>query len=534
MAAEQEKIKQQQAQVTGKIQQLRNMSIPMPGMSMQDRIQQANLLEKSVGGMLAGQADLYGAGTDTTAQQGQIDQFNSYMQSELQKQGLPIPDAGTIQNNPAYQAAIAAMRSGKTIQEAAAIYRQGLPNGYNFNTGQPGYDAQKGTIGDVTQTNLPTINKGEQINVGGTMINRTDLESLLSGDNNLANKASGAALDSLMQTLKTGGALTPEQMKALQDPFTQDSLMRQGAAERDTLGALSARGFGSNVAAVVGGVSQVANEYESQRKQQEAALMRENLMAGIQGKQVATQGLADLASSERQARISAAEIGSKENIAQAGITSEEKAKQAQLQLAQDELFQSGQLTQAGLQLDQNLKTYGLQLDKYKTDQGFDLDMAKMDLQERLAQSGLDVESAKMQADNVFKSLDVAINDKKVDADINTAIARLEQDAATGDRDARMKVDSLRVEQDLRQQGLDHDLAMFTADLQYRIMSGREKIDAETWMFLKQLDAQMKQQNKGGGLGGFLGKLVGTVVGSAAGGAGAAFGNYIGGKLGGGE
>jgi phage tail tape-measure protein len=98
----------------------------------------------------------------------------------------------------------------------------------------------------------------------------------------------------------------------------------------------------------------------------------------------------------------------------------------------------------------------------------------------------------------------------------------------------MKVDSLRVEQDLRQQGLDHDLAMFTADLQYRIMSGREKIDAEMFMFLKQLDAQIKQQNKGGGLGGFLGKIVGGVVGAATGGIGGAIGNAVGGLFGGGE
>lgn len=462
----------------------------------------------------------------------QISQFNQYVQDELKKQGIAIPDAASVQNNPAYQAAIAAMQSGKSLDEAAALFRQGLPNNYNFQVGDANFTPNKGTIGDVTQTNIPNINRGEQINVGGTMINRTDLEALLSGDNNLANKASGAALESLLQTLKTGGALTPEQLKQLQDPFTQDSLNRQGAAERDTLGALSARGFGTNASAVVGGISQVANEYETQRKQQEASLLRENLMAGIEGKQKATQGLADLAASERQARINAAEIGSKENIAQAGLTSEEKMKQADLQFAQDELYQNGQLSQAGLALKQNLETYGLNLEKYKTDQGFDLELAKQDLTQRLAQSGLDVDAAKLQADNVFKSLDVAIADKKIDAEVNTAIAELQQRVASGDRDAQFKVDSLRVEQNLRQQGLDHDLSMFTADLAYKIMSGREKLDAEVFMFLKNLDAKLKEQNSGGGLGGFLGKIIGTVVGSAAGGVGAAVGNYVGGKLGG--
>jgi len=462
----------------------------------------------------------------------QIWQFNQYVQDELKKQGIAIPDAASVQNNPAYQAAIEAMKGGKSLDEAAALFRQGLPDNYNFQVGDSQFTPNKGTIGDVTQTNIPTVNKGEQINVGGTMINRTDLEALLSGDNNLANKASGAALESLMQTLKNGGSLTPEQMKQLTDPFNKDSMARQGAAESNALGALSARGFGTNAAAVTGSLSEIGRGYEAERTMKESDIIKENLMAGIEGKQKATQGLADLASSERQARINAAEIGSKENIAQAGLTSEEKMKQADLQFAQDELFQNGQLSQAGLQLKQNLETYGLQLDKYKTDNGFDLDLAKMDLQERLAQSGLDVESAKLQSENVFKSLDAAISDKKIDSEVNTAIAELQQRAASSDRDAQFKVDSLRVEQNLRQQGLDHEISMFTADLAYKIMSGREKLDAEMYLFLKELDAKLKAQDKGGGLGGFLGKIVGTVVGSAAGGVGAAVGNYIGGQLGG--
>lgn len=461
----------------------------------------------------------------------QINQFNQYVQDELKKQGIPIPDAGSVQNNPAYQAAIEAMKGGKSLEEAAALFRQGLPNNYNFQVGGANFTPNKGTIGDVTQTNIPNINKGEQINVGGTMINRTDLEALLSGDNNLANKASGAALESLMQTLKNGGALTPEQLKQLTDPFNKDSMARQSAAESNAMGALSARGFGTNAAAVTGSLSEIGRGYEAERTQKEADILKQNLMAGIEGKQKATQGLADLAASERQARINAAEIGSKENIAQAGITSEEKQKQADLQFAQDELYQNGMLSQAGLQLKQNLETYGLQLDKYKTDQGFDLEMAKQDLTQRLAQSGLDVDSAKLQADNVFKSLDVAIADKKIDAEVNTAIAELQQRAASGDRDAQFKVDSLRVEQNLRQQGLDHDLSMFTADLAYKIQSGRERLDAEMFMFLKQLDAKLKEQNRGGGLGGFLGKIIGTVVGAATGGVGGALGGYIADELG---
>lgn len=531
MAAEQAKIKPQLDSMTQAVQALQarwEQAIRNPNMQQQarDLYQQLNMAKKSLAQIQAQYDQYTPIGGGTSEQQAQIDQFNQYVQDELKKQGIAIPDAASVQSNPAYQAAIAAMKSGKSIQEAATLFRQGLPNNYAFTVGDANFTPNKGTIGDVTQTTLPDINKGEQINVGGTMINRTDLEKLLSGDNGLANKASGAALDSLLETLKNGGALTPEQLKQLTDPFNKDSLARQSAAESNALGALSARGFGTNAAAVTGSLSEIGRGYEAERTQKEADILKQNLMAGIEGKQKATQGLADLAASERQARINAAEIGSKENIAQAGLTSEEKMKQADLQFAQDELYQNGMLSQAGLQLKQNLETYGLQLDKYKTDQGFDLEMAKQDLTQRLAQSGLDVDSAKLQADNVFKSLDVAIADKKIDAEVNTAIAELQQRAASGDRDAQFKVDSLRVEQNLRQQGLDHDLSMFTADLAYKIMSGRERLDAEVFMFLKNLDAKLKEQNRGGGLGGFLGKIIGTVVGAATGGVGGALGGYI--------
>lgn len=540
MAAEQAKIKTQIDTMNNTInameQQYRQFLLnPNMRAQAEQLRQQINLAKKSQQQLQAKYDQYTPIGGGTADQQAQIDQFNQYVQDELKKQGIQISDPASVQNNPAYQAAIEAMKNGKNINDAAAIFRQNLPNGYNFQIGPSGYDAQKGNIGDVTQTNLPEINKGEQININGTMVNRTDLEKLLSGDNGLANTASKAALDSLMETLKNGGALTPDQLKQLTDPFNKDSMARQGTAESNALGAMSARGFGTNAAAVTGGLADIGRQYEAERTQKEADIIKQNLMAGIEGKQKATQGLSDLAKSEREARINAAEIGSKENIAQAGITSEEKQKQADLQFAQDELYQNGQLSQAGLALKQNLETYGLQLDKYKTDQGFDLEMAKQDLTQRLAQSGLDVDAAKLQADNVFKSLDTAIADKKIDSEVNTAIAQLQQQAASGDRDAQFKVDSLRVEQNLRQQGLDHDLAMFTADLAYKIQSGREKLDAEMFMFLKELDAKLKAQNQGGGLGGFLGKIVGTVIGAASGGLGTAIGSAIGGDiLGGGK
>lgn len=456
----------------------------------------------------------------------QINDFNAYVQAELKRQGVQIQDADSVANNPAYKAAIAALQSGKDINEVAAQFKSSLPANYNFQIGAANFIPQKGTIGDVQDTNLPNISKGEQININGTQVNRTDLEKLLSGSGGLANKASQAALDSLIQTLQNGGALTPEQLAQLQSPFNKDSLARQNKATSDALGALSARGYSTNAASVTGGIAEVANEYEGARSKREAELLKENLQAGITGKQTATKGLADLAASERQARIAAASIGSKENIAQAGITSEEKQKQADLQFANDELFQKGTLTKAGLELENNLGKYDLQLSKYKTDAGFDLERARMDLQERLTQSGLNVEAAKLQADNTFKALDAAIQDKRIDSEIQTAIATLEQKAASGDRDAKVQVDALRTEQDLKQQGVSHSLAMFAANLGYEILSGRERMDTEKAIFLMQLDAKLKEQDSNGGIGGFLGKILGTVAGAAAGGIGSGVADWL--------
>lgn len=527
-------IKQQMDGINNSISQLQQRLTGAQAMFMSP--QQKQQLQQQLATLQATQKQLqqkyndYAPTGGTGDQQAQIDQFNQYVAQQLASAGIPIPDATSVQNNPAFQAAVEAMKSGKPLADVAAQFRASLPAGYNFQVAPAGFNPQKGSVDPLNPTNIPDIQRGEQIQVGGTTINRTDLEKLLAGEGGLANKAAQSQYDELMKIIQSGGSLTPEQMKQLTDPFIKDSLTRQGAAERDALGALSARGFGTNAAAVTGSLSEIGRGYEAERTQKQADIIKENLMAGLEGKQRAVEGLGNLAKSEREARINAAQIGSKENIAQAEIEAQRQQQQANLKFAQDELFQQGKLTQAGLELDQNLKKYGLDLQKYQTDQGFDLEMAKQDLQQRLAQAGLDVDSAKMQADNVFKSLDVAIQDKRIDADVNQAIADLQLRAAQGDQDAKFKVDSLRVEQDLRQQGLDHELSMFVADLAYRIQSGRERMDLEKWMFLKELDARLKEQNKGGGLGGFLGTVIGGVVGAATGGFGTAIGAKIGGSL----
>lgn len=534
LVEEQATIKQQMDGVNNSISQLQQRLTGAQAMFMSP--QQKQQLQQQLATLQATQKQLqqkyndYAPTGGTGDQQAQIDQFNQYVAQQLASAGIPIPDATSVQNNPAFQAAVEAMKSGKPLADVAAQFRASLPADYNFQVAPAGFNPQKGNVDPYNQTNIPNIQQGEQIQVGGTTINRTDLEKLLAGEGGLANKAAQAQYDELMKIIQSGGSLTPEQMKQLTDPFIKDSLTRQGAAERDALGALSARGFGTNAAAVTGSLSEIGRGYEAERTQKQADIIKENLMAGLEGKQRAVEGLGNLAKSEREARINAAQIGSKENIAQAEIEAQRQQQQANLKFAQDELFQQGKLTQAGLELDQNLKKYGLDLQKYQTDQGFDLEMAKQDLQQRLAQAGLDVDSAKMQADNVFKSLDVAIQDKRIDADVNQAIADLQLKAAQGDQDAKFKVDALRVEQDLRQQGLDHELSMFVADLAYRIQSGRERMDLEKWMFLKELDARLKEQNKGGGLGGFFGTLIGGAAGALTGGIGTAAGAYIGKSL----
>jgi hypothetical protein len=439
--------------------------------------------------------------------------------------GYDIQDPESVQKNENLRKALDEIKAGGKVEDVLAKYKGLLPESYNFGVGKGG-EISKGNLSDYQNIEMPDITRSGDVNA--PQIDQTDLQKILSGTP-AANEAEQLRLDALKQQLKAGGAFSQEELEGLLRPGEEASRRSQESEMSSTLGRLSAAGYGTSARPVVGAISDIGTKYQNQRDQARAGLTRENLLSAVQGRQEATRQLGDLTKTGREAAIEAARLGSTEKISQAEL----EQRNQQLSLAKDTLYQEGQLTQSGQQLTQALQSYGLALDKYKTDQGFDLDKAKLDLQERIANQTGNMEAAKLQADNVFKSIDAAQNEVKIDNQRNQFVADLELRAAQGDQESSFKVQSLRTEQDLRQQGLNNDMAQFVGNLEYQIVSGREKLDQDMKQFLMALDAQIKASNKGGGIGGFLGKLIGGAVGAFAGGVGAAVGAKIGGKIAGG-
>lgn len=448
---------------------------------------------------------------------GQYEQSNQELMDKLlaglNGSNVNINDPTSAQANTAYRNAIAALQGGESVESVYARLKGELPASYNFSITGSTLNQTNPTYGGVTTTNLPNITQGTATATDPTKIAGTDTSALTQA----GSEAEKLQLEELKKIL-AGGAVNADELNAAMQP-------EQDAATRALLGQLSARGFGTNVGAVSGGMADIAAKYAAQRAQNRYNAAQTNAAA----KAEAIGKLGEVSQSQRNAAIEAAKIASGEKVAGAQIESTEKRAFSDQKLAYDTLYQEGQLTKAGLEVKQNLEAAGLDLEKYKTDKGYNLDQARLDYEERLAQSGLDVESAKLQADNVFKGIEAAQNTVKINQNTEATIANLELQAAQGDQDAGYKVQALRVSQDLQQQGIDNDVAMFVADLQYRLMSGREQLDQDMKQFLLTLDAQLKAQ-KGSGLGGFLGTLVGGLAGSITGGAGTAIGSAIGNAL----
>jgi len=180
---------------------------------------------------------------------------------------------------------------------------------------------------------------------------------------------------------------------------------------------------------------------------------------------------------------------------------------------------------------ENLKEYGMSLEKYQTDKGFDEAGLDRDLKARLAQSDLDVEEQKLKYQQVKDSIDFAMQEKTGDDKRYAQIAELEQKGAQGDQDANFKVQSLRVEQDLRDRGMTNEQARFNGNLMFYLLNNREERSQELLMFYEGLKAQKAMQGSPwlDFLGQFIGvaaTVAGTVIAGPAGGAVAAGGTKV--------
>lgn len=394
-----------------------------------------------------------------------------------------VPEA---QQNAFYQQAIAALQAGKSPQEIAGIYKAMFPAGYDFSIGAiPG--ATKENIDKYVPIGAPGVTQS------GADIGKTDTSGInTTGQTETGAKVTQAEIDALNKELGAQPLTEDEKNKILAGDFAAIDADKQ-AAIRAAVSSGAAAGFGTNLASIVNATAGTAQKYDTQKAQMRGELTRQNLSEVQARRQAAISGLGEVAAREAGVAGTQAQAG----LGAAGITSQENIQRGQLQLAKDSLFQEGQLTSAGQQINQQLQAYGFSLDKVLADQNFNLDNFRNQLQEKIANQTGNIESAKLQADNITKSIQFAMDETQLDNARNSQLAELQLRAAQGDQQAKLDVQQLQVEQELRGLGLENDYADRLGGWLLSLLQGREQLSQQNEQFLKQLELQAKAQNKTG-------------------------------------
>jgi hypothetical protein len=428
--------------------------------------------------------------------QGALDKWNSIGQYEDQLQGIlaqqfpgtqvNINDIPEAQRNEFFRQATEALQAGKSPSEIANIYRSMFPEGYNFDLAT-GTAPLKETIDAYLPASSPTINQS------GAAIGRTDTAGInTTGQTAIGAQVTQQELDALKEELSAKGYTEAEKEAILRGDLQALEADKQQAI-RSAVGQASAGGFGQTLGAIINATAGTAQRYDAEAERMRGELTRQGLeqaatrrAAGIAGLGQVAAREAGIAGTQAQAGLGAAEIGSRENIAS-----------GQLQLAKDSLFQEGQLTAAGQQINQQLQSYGFQLDKVLADQNFNLETFKTQLQERIANQTGNIEAAKLQADNITKSIQFAMDETQIDNQRKAQVAELELRAAQGDQQAKLDVQQLKVEQELRELGLSNDHTDRLGGWLMEIMMKREALSQQDRQFLQALQQQAKESGKTG-------------------------------------
>jgi hypothetical protein len=477
------------------------------------------------------------------------DKIKQIISSKPKGSTITIQDLPPAQRNEFYRKAITAMNQGKSMQTVVSEYQSLFPEGYNFSLEGSGFTMPERSVDAMVSAESPGVTKSNAGYAG------TDWERVMSSGSTVANmdmgnKAQQARYDALMKIIgNKGGEYKPAQMEAaaaatgmsqeeidqILAPSREASRQSEAQATHGALGVLSARGFGSSGGAVGNAVGGIATRFANQRGQDTSNLLQQSVQQRFQGalqnQQIQTDtsrynaGARDAAAqfnigNKNQAMGQLGEIASQQqavsldekrillDVLKSG--SAEKADQAKLQLSVDALYQDGVQTQFGQEIQQTLAKWQLNMEKYRTDVGVDLAMMENDLKQRIANQTGNIAGAELQARNVVESIKAAGVERAMDDDRNANIAKLELQAAQGDQDAALKMQTLKVEKDLRQQGIDNDWAQYIGTLCYNIQSGKEKLNADQQQFFAELNAQQKAANKKG-----IFDIVGSVIGSGA-------------------
>ena len=497
----------QQYQSTGKMPSLEDVNAWWTGLGSR--------------GSIMGDTNIRDVLTDWTKERNQKQQaWDSTGQYENQLQTMmntpppgstvKIADLPETLKNEFYREAMDALNNGKDPKDLIGDYLSYFDQNVDFNLKPAGYEEKTKDIHDYTSTTaVPGVTELGAANtsgITGALAKATQTDA--------GNKAMMTALDALTKRLQGGGAMSDQDFSAAFSLIDQETTANVSAMAHDLANAGQATS---------GTTAQQLAAVRQQGTDKKAALVKEMLSkqmeVNAQDFQQSISQLTGIAKQEAERLV--AERGQ-------DITGQTSA--TELQTRREEvsktLFQEGQLTIYSEQVQENLKEYGMSLEKYQTDKGFDEAGLDRDLKARLAQSDLDVEEQKLKYQQVKDSIDFAMQEKTGDDKRNAQIAELEQKGAQGDQDANFKVQSLRVEQDLRDRGMTNEQARFNGNLMFYLLNNREERSQELLMFYEGLKAQKAMQGSPwlDFLGQFIGvaaTVAGTVIAGPAGGAVAA-------------
>jgi len=504
---------------------LASLDTQIAGSSGMQRIQLENkkkAMEKAWGinGSIMGDTNIRDVLTDWTKeltakntawqQTGQYEnQLQTMMNTPPPGSTVKIADLPETLKNEFYREAMDALKNGKDPKDLIGDYLSYFDQNVDFNLKPAGYEEKTKDIHDYTSTTaVPGVTELGAANtsgITGALGKQTQSE--------VGKAATGAVLDALMKRLQSGGIDT-QQLGAQYDVIKAEVNANVSAMAHDLANA--GQSMSGTTPAALAAVRQQGIDKMTVALQ---TMQQKGMELNQQDFQNTIQQLTALADQESQRLV--AERGQ-------DITGQTSA--TELQTRREEvsktLFQEGQLTIYSEQVEENLKEYGMSLEKYQTDKGFDEAGLDRDLKARLAQSDLDVEEQKLKYQQVKDSIDFAMQEKTGDDKRNAQIAELEQKGAQGDQDANFKVQSLRVEQDLRDRGMTNEQARFNGNLMFYLLNNREERSQELLMFYEGLKAQKAMQGSPwlDFLGQFIGvaaTVAGTVIAGPAGGAVAA-------------
>jgi hypothetical protein len=303
------------------------------------------------------------------------------------------------------------------------------------------------------------------------------------------------SLDALTKRLQGGGALTDQDFSSAFALLDAETAANVSAASHDLANA------GQSMS---GTTPQQLAAIRQQGTDKKGALIKEMLSKQMeinqQDFQQSVQQLTGIAKDEAD-RL----------VAERGQDITAQTSSTELQTRREELsktlLQEGQLTIYSTQVEENLKAYDMSLTKYQTDKGFDEAGLDRDLKARIAEQGGTVEEQKLKYQQVKDSIEFAQTERQDDDKRNAQIAELEQKAATNDQDANFKIQSLKVEQDLRDRGMTNEQARFNGNLMYYLLNNREERSQELLMFYEGLKQQKEMQ--GSPFLDFLGEFLGV-------------------------